>query len=207
VDLGVFYRDARLRLTDLVTEENANVPVPATPAWTVRDVLAHLAGITEDAMAGNMAGVTTDPWTAAQVERGKSKSIAELKELWNTGAPLIEAVLSSPEGTAISRAVIDIATHEADVRHAVGLAARVPPKLLEWVSTTLRSGFLAQVAEVGLPAVVVGANDFEWFRGRLGRRTVTEVMAYGWSEDPTRYLDVWFVFGRATTSINEVWAD
>jgi hypothetical protein len=49
----------------------------------------------------------------------------------------------------------------------------------------------------------VEVSDLELFRARLGRRTVDEVCAYGWSADPAPYLDHWFVFGVAERSLGE----
>jgi len=204
IDLGEAYRQARLRICAMVNADNAALVVPATPEWNVHDVLAHLAGITEDALSGNMDGVTTDAWTAAQVERGRSKSSAELIEMWSANAPLVEVVLSSPEGVKSDRAVIDIHTHEVDLLHALGRPIAVPEDVLSWVTGRLRSDFDCSVAQVGLPAVEVRISDFEWFRGRLGRRTVDEVCAYEWSADPAPYLACWFVFGRAERSLGEV---
>ena len=203
IDLGLWYRHARLRISDVVNEGNEGLIVPATPAWRVHDVLAHLVGITEDAIAGNMQGVTADPWTAAQVERGRSRSVDELIAIWETNSPLIEANLSSPEGERTARAVIDIHTHEADLINALGRPVELPEDVIAWAANRLRTEFHLMVAESSLPDVVVGASDLEWFRGRLGRRTVAEVCAYDWSEDPARYLDMWFVFGRAEQSLGE----
>ena len=203
-DLGGWYRKARLRIAALVDESVAARPVPATPQWSVHDVIAHLAGICEDAVSGNMHGVTTDPWTAAQVERGRGRSTAELFAVWDEYAPLVEANLSSPTGSRSYTAVIDICTHEADVRQALGMGVEVPVDVLAWAAAILRSTFAAGVAEAGIDAVEVQASDFEWFRGRLGRRTVDEVCAYCWSADPAPYLEHWFVFGRAEHSLGEI---
>ena len=41
-DLGEMYRSARVRIGALVSDEIGSVPVPATPLWTVHDVVAHL---------------------------------------------------------------------------------------------------------------------------------------------------------------------
>ena len=54
VDLGLLYRGARERVCSLVNDEVADLPVAATPGWTVHDVVAHLAGIVEDGLAGNI---------------------------------------------------------------------------------------------------------------------------------------------------------
>jgi hypothetical protein len=150
-----------------------------------------------------MVGAPGDEWTAAQVARGRSKSMDELLAMWAERAPLVEAVFSSPEGAPRLAGVIDVHTHEADLRHALGLPVAVPADFLDWVATRFRDGLAAQVAAAGLPPVTVGASDFEWFRGRLGRRTVDEVCAYDWSADPAPYLDHFFVFGRAVESLHE----
>ena len=76
-------------------------------------------------------------------------------------------------------------------------------EFLAWAGATLRHSFAEQVAAAGLPTVEVVASDFEWFRGRLGRRTSAEVSAYGWAADSAEYLDTFFVFGRAETSLGE----
>jgi hypothetical protein len=79
----------------------------------------------------------------------------------------------------------------------------VPQEALSWVAATLRDGFADQVAAAGLAPVQLTASDFEWFRGRLGRRTAAEVMAYGIPEPADAYLDAFFVFGRAAASLGE----
>ena len=74
---------------------------------------------------------------------------------------------------------MDIHTHEADVRNALGMPSAVPQEFLAWAGPTLRGSFAEQVAAAGLPPVEVSASDFDLFRGRLGRRTVEEVYKKG----------------------------
>jgi len=203
VDLGEMYRAARVRISSLATDDVGSLHVPATPLWNVHDVVAHLAGITEDVHAGNMDGVTTDPWTEAQVERGRNKSVTELVAMWSEYAPQVEWFLSSPDGHSVYRAVLDIHTHEADLLTALGRPVDLPAEFLAWMTPILRSDFTDAVAAAGLPAVTVEASHLQWFRGRLGRRSAAEVCAFGWSADPTPYLDHWFIFGRAEQSLGE----
>jgi len=202
-DLGAQYRAARIRITDLLSDDLADTPVPATPMWNVHDLLAHLAGTTEDVRDGNLEGVATDAWTAAQVERGRDKSVSELLAVWTENAPLLETFLSSPDGMAAFRAVLDVHTHEADLLNALDQPVVLPDEFLGWVSRRLIRDFDHQVADAGLDPVVVDASSLEVFRGRFGRRTAAEVCTYGWSADPEPYLDTWFVFGRAETSLGE----
>ena len=70
-DLGVHYGLARQRLSALVAgvEDQALVPVPACPNWSVHDVIAHLVAVVEDVRAGRLTGPPSDQDTAAQVAR------------------------------------------------------------------------------------------------------------------------------------------
>jgi uncharacterized protein (TIGR03083 family) len=203
VDLGQLYHQGRLRITDLVTDQEGDRAVAATPLWTVHDVVAHMAGVMEDVRTGNMEGVTTDPWTAAQVERGRSKSVSELLDQWARDAVGPEAFLSSPEGAPYFRAVVDVMTHLADLLTAFGRPVDLPPEFLSWITAELIETFKEETKSKGLPLVEVGAPDFEVFRGRLGRRTEGEVKAFAWSANPEPYLDTWFIFGRAEATIGE----
>jgi uncharacterized protein (TIGR03083 family) len=203
VDLGAAYRDARLRIAALVSDEVGDLAVPATPGWNVHDVVAHVTGVVDDATAGNMEGAPGEAWTAAQVARGVGRSVAEMVAGWHEKAPLIEMFLSSPEGGSRAAAVFDIHTHECDLLTALGRPVGVPADVLDWIGQSFREGFAKQVREAGLPDVSVDVSDLELFRGRLGRRTTDEVRAYGWSADPTPYLDHWFVFGVAERSLGE----
>lgn len=206
IDLGVAYGAARQRVCALVSDDVADMAVPATPGWTVHDVIAHVAGVAEDASTGNMAGAPGDDWTAAQVERGAARSVAELVAQWGHHGPMVEGFLSSPAGESAAAAVFDIHTHEADLRNALGLPAEMPTEVLTWLGTAMRDGLATAVAEAGLPPIDVGASDFELFRARLGRRTVDEVRGYAWSADPAPYLASFFIFGRAEHPLGERWA-
>ena len=195
IDLGAIYRASRLRVADLVDDSVAERPVPATPAWQVHDVVAHLAGVMHDVSTGNLEGVTTDPWTAAQVERARGKSVAQVIDEWTSGATAFEQFLSSPDGAQAAAAVIDVHAHETDLRSALGLAPELPDEVLGWLGSRMREDFDGRVATAGLPGVTVDASDFELFRGRLGRRTAEQVCTFGWSADPAPYLDTFFLFG------------
>ena len=208
IDLGEAYGAARNRISQLVAQDGVDptLRVAATPDWTVHCVIAHVSGIATDASTGNMEGAPGEAWTAAQVARGAGRTLGEMVAEWEQTGPLIEGFLSSPAGETASAAVMDVHTHEADLRLALGLPVAVPAEFLAWAGPSLRDGFALAVAEAGLPAVEVTASDFEWFRGRLGRRTAEEVAAYGWSSDSAPYLETFFVFGRAETPLGEVCA-
>ena len=161
----------------------------------MHDVVAHLCGVAADVASGNTEGAATAPWTAAQVERGRGKTVANMIDEWAAGATGFEAFLSSPDGAKAGAAVVDVHAHETDIRVALGLAPEVPDEVLSWIAVMMRQGLDAQVAAAGLPPVTIDVSDFELFRGRLGRRTSEQVSAFGWSADPAPYLDTFFLFG------------
>ncbi len=205
VDPGILYRTCRERITALVRAPDVDetMAVPATPGWCVHDVISHLSGVSEDAITNNMAGAPGEAWTAAQVARGKGKSLDELFAQWAANSAMLEGFFSSPAGAASGAGVYDAHTHEADLRNALGLPAAVPADFLTWAAPGFRESFAQAVADAGLPPVTMEASDFEWFRARLGRRSEAEVRAYAWTADPTPYLDHFFIFGRAVRSIGE----
>lgn len=223
-DLGALYAASRHRMTDLFMSSSAEdheLPCPATPEWKVRDVLAHVRGITEDVRTGNLEGVTTDPWTAAQVKRHSDTSVADLLDGWTADASLLEAVLSSEHGVNVARAVIDVHTHEADVRGALGRVAPLTDEFAAWGLAAVLEGVIAGITAAGLapvrvvtdegdelgPAdatVVLRAPRYELFRATLGRRSAAQVAAFDWSgTDPTPYLPHLFLFGPRTTDLVE----
>lgn len=194
-DFGALYRDARLRICDLADGSNDEVAVPGTPGWRVHDVIAHLSGIAEDAMTGNMEGAPGPAWTGAQVERGRHRTLDEMKARWGEYAAGMEGFLSSPAGAAANQAVMDIHTHECDVRHAVGAPIELPEAFLDWAGPGLLADFQQRVENAGLPAVTIEAPPIEVLLGRMGRRTAGEICALGWSADPQPYLDEFIIFG------------
>jgi uncharacterized protein (TIGR03083 family) len=217
--LPSLYRDGWERFGALVrdlTSDELCAPVPACPAWSVRDVLAHLAGVAEDIATGNTpgGGGVPEAWSAAQVARGKDSSPDELLASWAAHLPAVEAFLA--ESPRRWSAVIDLAAHEQDVRGAVGRpGARDNPTI-----RALTPGMLASITvpaplvvrtedgEVrvgpdGGDPVVLSTTRFEAFRWRLGRRSRAQVAELDWSADPARYLDHLFVFGPSPAAIVE----
>jgi uncharacterized protein (TIGR03083 family) len=119
------YRDLRRRMIELLRETPPQLgasPVPHCPAWSVRDVAAHLVGVPEDILAGRMEGVTTEAWTQAQVDRHLDQSLADLADIWANQIESFDAVLPHIPAPVNSQMVMDAVTHEHDIRHALGKA-------------------------------------------------------------------------------------
>ncbi|HET6952516.1 MAG TPA: maleylpyruvate isomerase family mycothiol-dependent enzyme, partial [Acidimicrobiales bacterium] len=118
--VGHHYRRSRERLTALLGDTataDLDRPVAACPGWSVRDVLAHLVGTVEDALAGRLTGIPTDEQTAAQVAARRGVAPETLLATWAAAAPAFEDVVS---GLSVWPAAIDAVSHEHDIRHALG---------------------------------------------------------------------------------------
>ena len=188
--------------------------VPCTPLWTVRDVLSHVAGITDDITNGRTEGAASDPWTAAQVERWRDADPNELIEQWNGQIGVIADLL---ERVGEHRPPLDCWTHEQDVRHALGLEAQMPQPVLDTmvrrlasvpigppVSITFTDDSAAEIPGEGEPISLTGITPYEFVRSRFGRRTRGQAAGYDWSQPPTDdMLSNWFAFGPSELPIIE----
>ena len=223
-DLGALYAAARERITEVLDDappEIVDRECPATPGWTVHDVVAHVRGITGDVRTGNVAGVATDPWTAAQVERHRDDPLSGLLVDWAVDAAPFEEFLSGPHGAGAARAVVDVHTHEYDIYGAIGLCPPMPDAFALWGLAALVDGFGERVRDAGLPAVCVRTDEgdvfgeadapvtlrasrFALFRAMLGRRNTEQVSSFGWrGADPGPYLQHFFVFSPRLDALVE----
>lgn len=217
-DLAHLYRDTRERLCDLVLgldDSKLATPVPACPGWSVTEVLYHLLAVVEDVMAGKLTRPPTDAETAAQVDRHRGTPVRTIAETWAELAPPFEELIA---GAAVWPAVLDVATHEQDIRGALGRpgardteVVRVGAEaLVAWMRPSVRLRVVCEDfdTEVGVehaqsPALVLRTTRFETFRWRLGRRSRSQVENFDWSGDPASAMDQLFVFGPSATDIVE----
>src|SRR5256885_11807958 len=118
-DYAQTYGALRSRVSGLVRradEEQLERHTPAAPEWRVRDLVAHLSGITADINAGNLDGVATDAWTARQVETRRDWSIARVLDEWDTEGAKVEADMSSMPEVAVGQLTMDAVPHEHAIR-------------------------------------------------------------------------------------------
>ena len=219
--IGAIYAEGRRRLGDLVLDagdEGGKATVPVCPGWTVHDVMAHVVGVCADVLSGNIAGVATDPWTAAQVEARRERTMAELVTEWSQLAPQVEAFAGDFPNRVGEQWIADLTTHEHDVRGALGrpgardsegvavglgflvelgLAGSLQEKGIGALS--VRAGDRSWVVGDGEPAGAVEAEPFELFRGLTGRRSAAQIRSWSWTVDPGPWLPA-FQYGPFTTS-------
>lgn len=211
------YAVIRRRITELLRHDGpavATKPVPACPDWTVHDLAAHVVGVTADALAGNLAGAGTDPWTAVQVDSRRDRSLEEILAEWDETGPRLEAALAGA-GAGANQLVFDTATHEHDLRQALdepggrdleSLAPALAFITSSWAENFRDHGFEplrltygdeAVDAGEGEPVATLAMSSFETLRALSGRRSAAQICAYDWDADPTLWLPS-FTFGPFT---------
>lgn len=203
------YLGVRARLDEVLRHRAGDEAVPSCPGWTVRHVVAHLAGLCEDWVAGRLEGYGSEAWTATQVERFADAPLTEILTQWDRALAGFVVLPADPAMGPPGRwAFGDAVVHEADLRAALG-ERRVP---LDAVALALK-GQIARWREVvggaGLPAlllrcpdlrdwwlgehddpgaVVAEAPAYEVFRALAGRRSEAQIRSWTWSADPSPHL-------------------
>src|SRR5687768_14546284 len=117
-EYGDLYARGRARIIELAGAGDPASVVPTCPAWTVKDTVAHCAGVASDILAGNLDGAPGDPWTAAQVDARRDTSLDEIVAEWQEAGPQIDGMIDS-FGPAGAQLLFDLATHEHDIRLAL----------------------------------------------------------------------------------------
>jgi uncharacterized protein (TIGR03083 family) len=224
IDCGARYEQGRLRVCDLVrslTHEQLATNVPATPAWTVRDVIAHLVGIAADLNAQVIGSDDPDDWTDRQVRSRQGRPVADVLVEWDREAPRFEDGLRLFGYELGAHFIGDLLQHESDIRHALGLHQIPDDELLaigfdHYLLTfdrALRSGGLGSVwastergrwhLGTGSPVASVHASSFDLFRCLGGRRTWDEVRALDWEGPVEPLLDAVSPYPLPTRPIDD----
>lgn len=134
--------------------------VPATPGWTVRELLAHIAGSLSDLVRGRMDGAPGPAWTARHVaERALVTPAALGDEIAHRARRVPDAAFASSSPTP----VWDLLVHEADLLEALALPR--PPEE-EWRPLLERTvGYLGMR---GLHHGTVTTTERDWLLGERG---------------------------------------
>lgn len=195
------YRDTATRFVGLgraLSAADEATPAPGCAGWTVHDVIAHCAGLTTDVLAGNVDGLATPPWTAAQVDARRDHALERILDEWEANLPAFVELLTVSNSPP---AAIDVTTHEQDVRGALGLVGARDGLGVTFVAEMAAGFAQRRMAKAGLPAVRFGrhaprddadlevdVSDFELGRGVLGRRSRAQLEAWPWSAPPPAEL-------------------
>jgi len=170
------YQRAHHRIVDLLKGKDPKAAVPATPGWTVTDVVRHLTGLAVDLTNGVLEGYASDEWTEAQVSARRDMRLEEVLAEWagvlDAASTLLDDVESlslpdqvrsaagvfSPKAIA-PMAIGDILHHEFDLRNAYGDASGRDLMDLHFVAgghvRSIRPNFESR----GLPTIRVESTD------------------------------------------------
>lgn len=213
--LDVIYRATRGRLADLFAglgDEQLRTRVPATPDWTVHEVLAHVVGGAADLAAERLDGAPGDEWTARHVAERRSRPVPRLLDEWDTVAPAVESSLVGQEFTGPNLAA-DLICHEADVHEALGLGRVAREhwqrpflvRLMALLGLRLKDGPALVVRDetgrewrcgAGDPVTTLNADGYELLRAMFSRRSRRQITAWDWSSTPAEAMIAGFgVFG------------
>ena len=197
VDAAALYEDLRQELVGIVRKANddeLDLTVAASPAWRVRDVLAHVTGITYDLNRQDLAGDTD-----RQVARHQDDPIEVVIAEWDAEAPAFEDGLRLFGYPLGSHFVGDLHAHLQDVRSTLGLprhaaAGTVLVALdfyLDELDQALRAdgagtlsvtaGGEVHVAGAGRPQATITASPFEILRALSGRRSLAQIEGLDWT--------------------------
>ena len=176
------YTELRARVTELMQSlslAQAQAVVPHCPQWTVKDCLAHMVGVPEDVINGQMDGVATEAWTDRQVQRHTNDSVDDLLAVWETNAPVFAKILPNIPQPVLSQFMFDQTTHEHDIRKAVG-----QPGARDTLAVAVAEGFIRNsLAQQSDPAIAQLADHkltgFEFLRSLSGRRSRSQILQNG----------------------------
>jgi uncharacterized protein (TIGR03083 family) len=176
------YTELRARVSELMqslTLQQAQTTVPHCPQWTVKDCFAHMVGIPEDVINGQMEGVASEAWTDRQIKRHAQDSVSDLLAAWESNAAVFAKILPNIPQPVISQFMFDQTTHEHDIRTAVG-----KPGARGTLAVAVAEGFIRNsLAQQSDPAIAQLANHkltgFEYLRSLSGRRSRSQISKNG----------------------------
>ena len=208
-DCGALYRAKRrelLALAHTLTEDELARDVPATPAWSVHDVVAHLVGITADLNALRFDDPDPDAWTDRQVRERRGATVADLEREWEAEADRFEEGLRLLGYELGSHYVGDLLQHTQDVRSALDREPIADDEALAVALDFYVDHFSQALVAAGAGAVEVRTGDESWtagagtvvatveaarlelFRAFGGRRSESGLRTLSWTGDVDRVL-------------------
>jgi uncharacterized protein (TIGR03083 family) len=167
-----------------LSDRQVSTVIPACPAWTVRELVAHMTGVAADAIAARFPAVdphgtwaerrhTVDAFTAGHVDRRRRMATDEVLAEWAGHVPVLARMLRReqpfPAGSLPSidwMVISDIAAHAQDLRGALHMpgdrdSAGVALGLQRYVT-----GVSQRIIAAGLPALRLRTKDREYVAGR-----------------------------------------
>lgn len=198
-----------IELIESLSDDETQRTVPACPAWTVTELLAHMVGLNADVLAGDEPDDHNSTWTQRQIDTRAGRAPAELLAEWRTLTQPMQDYLRDQSPRPLS----DVVIHEQDLRGAVdrpggrdsGGLAEVRDVMAERFATRVRQAHLAPVelrspawifsTGDGDPGLELFAPDFDLVRALMTRRTADQLRQWSTAGAIDRYLPVFAALG------------
>lgn len=175
-DMPAAYEQGRARITALLRERGPDVAdcrVPACPAWTVKDLIAHLQHVADEYSAGHYVYrslefdqpvhfdpdrvVYTEEWADAGVAARRDQSLAELLDAWEASAARLYLMMTTAPALADPRdnemlawgALGDFAIHYQDLHGALGVPGDREAYCAKLGFATVPAMFVAHAERIG----------------------------------------------------------
>lgn len=179
---GVF-EGSRQELSDLLrglSPEELSTSVPATPAWTIRDIASHLAGDATSVIAGDFpreffeafgddgAVVALNRWTAEHVSSRADRTLTEVLDEWESSSRTLVSMMSGDGSMPAAlppfadRVLItDLAVHQHDIYGALKIERdrEAAPVRMASAGYVAMIGF--RLASTDIPPLRIAAGDSE----------------------------------------------
>src|ERR1700760_536652 len=212
VDAIAEWTNAQRRVLELVeslSDEQCQLGVPACPAWTVTQLLAHMVGLNADVLAGDEPDAHNSTWRQAQVASGAGRTLAELVTEWRSLTEPMQDWMRQ-HGT---RPLNDVVIHEQDLRGAIGQPggrdtdglAAVRDLRAERFSARIRRAKLAPVemrspewifsTGDSAPGLVLSAPTFDLSRALMTPRTAGQLRQWARPGEVEPYLPMFSGMG------------
>lgn len=186
-DTAALYDENRLTLAQLVrglSNEQLLTAVPATPGWTIRDIIGHLAGDAASVATGDFpqqffaafgepdAVVSLNEWTNDHVRSRNDLSLSEVLEEWETNAASIADMMRGdkpwPEGIPViaDRVLLtDLGVHQQDIYGALGVQRDREGPLVKMGAAGYVAVLGFRLPPAGLAPLRIRAGDSERVSG------------------------------------------
>jgi hypothetical protein len=200
------YVRTRDRIIDVLAEasdDELNRVVPACPAWTVHDLLAHVVSIPAALSTGRQPSGPLNDWLSELVAERRDQPAGSLQDEWRALDKALDALLSG--GAAVLYG--DLAVHEHDFRGALERPDHTSLDV-EMILPRTIAAFKRPLQTAGLPPIEVRAGGQAWrshdgeagwtlvvdpwtaVRALNSRRTADELRALPAEGDASDYLPI-----------------
>jgi uncharacterized protein (TIGR03083 family) len=184
--LAAAYEDSHraiVTLIDSLDNRHLAMMIPACPAWTTRDLIAHMSGVAADTVEGRFPPIdphgtwikrqaVVDGHTASQVTNRQGMAMEEIIAEWASYLPRLLSMLRGdeplPEGSMPAHdwvIVSDIGAHNQDLRGALGVPGDRKSSAVALGLRRYVNGLSQRIDAAGLPPLRLCSEECEYIAG------------------------------------------